>query len=129
MRFIGNKEKLLNNIYQTVTSTGIKGGLFCDFFSGTSNVGRFFKQKGFQIISSDLLYSSFVLQKAYIENNDEPKFDKLLKKIKPEKSTLFSKPLDSVLEHLNNLKGIKGFIYKNYTEEGTANRKFFSVEN
>jgi adenine-specific DNA-methyltransferase len=53
MRFIGNKEKLVENIYNVVLDTGLQSGIFCDFFSGTSNVGRYFKQKGFSIISSD----------------------------------------------------------------------------
>jgi len=132
MRFIGNKEKLLDLIYATVASTGVKDGTFCDFFSGTSNVGRYFKEKGFKVISSDILYFSYVLQKAYIENNDEPKFSKLLKTIETPDNALFSSPFDKVRNYLNNIKGIKGFIYKNYTEEGTAKkhkRKYFSVEN
>lgn len=132
MRFIGNKEKLLDLIYATVASTGVKDGTFCDFFSGTSNVGRFFKEKGFRVISSDILYFSYVLQKAYIENNEEPKFKKLLKTLKTSDDALFSSPFNKIRNYLNKLKGIKGFIYKNYTEEGTAKkhkRKYFSVEN
>lgn len=133
MRFIGNKEKLLDRIYQAVSLTGVTRGVFCDFFSGTSNVGRYFKEKGFEIISSDLLYFSYVLQKAYIENNGEPEFKKLLKKIGTSKNGLLNSPFNTVREYLNNLKGKKGFIYKNYTEEGTAKqkfiRKYFIVEN
>ncbi len=133
MRFIGNKEKLLDRIFEAVSTTGIKGGTFCDFFSGTSNVGRFFKEKGFKVISSDLLYFSYVLQKAYIENNGEPEFKKLLKTISAPSNSLFSSPFDSVRNYLNSLKGIKGFIYKNYTEEGTQEqeykRKYFISEN
>ena len=133
MRFIGNKEKLLERIYQAVLSIGVRGGVFCDFFSGTSNVGRFFKEKGFKIISSDLLYFSYVLQKAYISNNEEPKFKKLLKTIGKSDSSLFSSPSESVRNYLNSLEGISGFIYKNYTEEGTKNqkhkRKYFTAKN
>lgn len=133
MRFIGNKEKLLDKIHKTVLSTGITEGSFCDFFSGTSNVGRFFKERGFEITSSDLLYFSYVLQKAYIENNGEPEFKKLLNKIGKKSSSLFSSPFDMVREHLNNLKGTEGFVYKNYTEEGTKGsrftRKYFTSEN
>ena len=125
MRFIGNKEKLLNNIYDTSTNfSGLKEGTFFDFFSGTGNVGKFFKEKGFQIISSDLLYFSFILQKAYIVNNKKPTFSKLIDKIPQEKDRLFSDPLDIVLDYLNSLKGMNGFIYKNYTEEGTKNNEF-----
>jgi adenine-specific DNA-methyltransferase len=133
MRFIGNKEKLLESIYEVTLSTGIRSGKFCDFFSGTSNVGRYFKEKGFEIVSSDLLYFSYVLQKAYVENNSEPDFKKLLKITGATKKSLFASPFDSVREHLNNIKGIKGFIYKNYTDEGTKNsdfsRKYFTPEN
>lgn len=133
MRFIGNKEKLLERIYQTVLSTSITSGVFCDFFSGTSNVGRFFKEKGFEIISSDLLYFSYVLQKAYIENNGEPEFKKLINTIEMPSNGLFSSSFDRIKDYLDNLKGVDGFIYKNYTEEGTANqkhkRKYFTSEN
>ncbi|MCX6739506.1 MAG: DNA adenine methylase [Candidatus Parcubacteria bacterium] len=133
MRFIGNKEKLLESIYEVTLSTGIQSGKFCDFFSGTSNVGRFFKEKGFEIVSSDLLYFSYVLQKAYVENNSEPDFKKLLKITGTSKKSLFASPFDSVREHLNSIKGVKGFIYKNYTDEGTKNsdfsRKYFTPEN
>jgi len=133
MRFIGNKEKLLENIYEVICSTGIKNGVFCDFFSGTSNVGRYFKEKGFQIISSDVLYFSYALQEAYIRNNKEPNFSKLSKIITVLRTALFMSPLDEVREYLNNLKGINGFIYKNYTPEGTSNqeyqRKYFTGSN
>lgn len=134
MRFIGNKEKLLEEIYRTVASTGIKSGTFCDFFSGTSNVGRYFKEKGFEIISSDFLYFSYVLQKAYIENNAAPSFKKLLSSIEVKNSTLFSlTPSELVRTYLNHLSGVEGFVYKNYTEEGTKElkspRKYFIGEN
>lgn len=123
MRFIGNKENLLDSIYQAVVSTGINSGVFCDFFSGTANVGRFFKKKGFKIISSDLLYFSYVLQEAYIKNNSEPLFNKLLTEIKPEKTALLMSPLEMVCSYLNDLDGEKGFIYNNYTIEGTAEKE------
>ncbi len=134
MRFIGNKEKLVDKIYGAVTDLGFQGGIFCDFFSGTSNVGRYFKQKGYTIVSSDLLYFSYVLQRAYIQNNSEAKFSKLLKQIQNLGSnTLFTSPLEKVISYLNDLSGVEGFVYKNYTEEGTVNqkyvRKYFTGEN
>lgn len=133
MRFIGNKEKLVDTIYQVAQSKNINQGTFCDFFSGTSNVGRHFKEKGFKIISSDLLYFSYVLQRAYITNNGEPKFAKLQAQISTPSSSLFASPFELIRNHLNSLKGIEGFIYKNYTEEGTAKeshkRKYFTAQN
>ncbi len=133
MRFIGNKEKLLNSIFATVVSSGIEQGIFCDFFSGTSTVGRFFKEKGFSIISSDMLYFSYVLQRAYIATNTQPTFHKLLPELKLSSAVLFSTPFDLVRVYLSSLAGRKGFIYRHYTEEGTSGsgvtRKYFSAEN
>ena len=90
MRFIGNKERLVDWIYSVVQKHNINGNVFFDFFAGTSNVGKFFKRKGYQIISSDLLYFSFVLQKAYIQNNEIPKFEKLLNNIEIKSDFLLS---------------------------------------
>lgn len=134
MRFIGNKEKLLDNIYHVIEKyTDVKSGVFCDFFSGTANVGRYFKDKGFKIISSDILYFSYILQKAYIENNTEPEFTKLLKKVPISQNTIPISSFNTVREYLNSLNGQKGFIYKNYTEDGTKGgehiRKYFLSEN
>lgn len=69
MRYIGNKENLLDKIYQVMQSKNIQGNSFFDFFSGTTSVSRFFKKLDYQIFSSDLLYFSYVLQKAYVSNN------------------------------------------------------------
>lgn len=69
MRYIGNKENLLDKIYQVMQSKNIKGNSFFDFFSGTTSVSRFFKKLDYQIYSSDLLYFSYVLQRTYIHNN------------------------------------------------------------
>ena len=68
MRYIGNKTNLLNNINQVIKEncTGNER-VFCDLFSGTSSVARFFKTR-YKIISNDILYLSYVLQKATILN-------------------------------------------------------------
>lgn len=133
MRFIGNKENLTDKIYQVMRDKGIKGNSFFDVFSGTTSVARYFKKLNYQIFSSDLLYFSYILQQAYIANNEEPSFEKLLNKIKTSNKSLFPFPLMSVIEYLNQIKPIKGFIYENYTPTGTANlnqpRMYFSDEN
>lgn len=133
MRFIGNKEKLVEKIFQTMKSRGISGDSFFDFFAGTANVGKYFKKLDYQIYSSDLLYFSYVLQMAYIVNNEEPKFAKLLNKIDVKSQQLIALPLTLVIEYLNHLEPIEGFIYKNYTPSGTSSlkqpRMYFSDKN
>ncbi|MDR3273591.1 MAG: DNA adenine methylase [Flavobacteriaceae bacterium] len=127
MRFIGNKENLVEKIYQKMIERNISGNSFFDFFAGTTNVGRFFKKKNFQVFSSDLLYFSYVLQKAYIANNQELNFEELLKGIDFKTQSLFSTPLQKIVDFLNQIPDKQGFIYENYTPAG--NRMYYSEEN
>ncbi|MGI9558130.1 MAG: DNA adenine methylase [Thermodesulfobacteriota bacterium] len=138
MRFIGCKENLLGFIEGFIKQKDIKKGVFCDLFSGTGSVAKHFKKLGYKIISCDILFFSYVLQKVYIEQNKYPNFTRLLKhlKIKPIAKTLFakeSKNASEVIKYLNQLEGVGGFIYTNYSPEGTTDkiysRKYFTGEN
>jgi adenine-specific DNA-methyltransferase len=77
MRFIGNKTNLLENIREVVEQNcGNDNEIFCDIFSGTGSVSRYFKN-GYKIISNDLLYCAHVLSAATVDCNTVPKFEKL----------------------------------------------------
>ncbi len=133
MRFIGNKEKLVDWIYSTIQSNNIKEEFFFDFFSGTSNVGKIFKEKGYKIVSSDLLYFSYVLQRAYLVNNKIPQFKRLLAEISINSNLLFASNFELVIEFLNHIPPKEGFIYDNYSSGGTKKlsqpRMFFIDDN
>lgn len=135
MRYIGNKENIINKIYNILLDNNVEGEKFFDFFSGTTNVARFYKDLGYTVESSDVMYMSYCLQKAYIENNEEPQFKKIIQTL-PQQSMgykLFASPLDTVVDYLNQIPDVKGFIYNNYTPEGTKEleqpRMYFSNEN
>ncbi len=133
MRYIGNKENLLDKIYQVMQSKNIQGNSFFDFFAGTTSVGRFFKKLNYQIYSSDLMYFSYVLQRAYLTNNQELNFEKLLSNLNFQSTALFTSPLHIVVEYLNQIEPVEGFISKNYTPFGTSEleipRMYYSDEN
>lgn len=125
MNYIGSKLSILNYIDETIQDfTKIKENniIFCDIFAGTSSVGKHFKKKGYNIISNDIQYYSYVNAKHYIENNEKITF-----------KNLKNQGIEDVFEYLNNLKDKKGFIYQNYTIKGTKNqeyeRKYFTEEN
>ena len=124
MNYIGSKFSILDFIDDTVNDfvkpkdTNI---VLCDIFSGTGTVGKYFKKKGYNIISNDIQYYSYITAKHFIENNKEITFDNLKKEnIEP-------------FSYLNNLEGTKGFIYDNYSLEGTIGkeyeRQYFSDDN
>lgn len=76
MRFIGSKILLLKDIQILIEKKVSNAHSFCDIFSGTSCVGRYFK-KWFEAYSNDLLYFSYILQKGTIENDRVPYFENL----------------------------------------------------
>lgn len=114
MNYIGSKHKLSDfiksTIYQTV-GNDLSTKIFCDLFAGTGIVGRNFKTEVKKIISNDLEYYSYVLNKNYIEN-----YLPIAKK-------------DKIIEDLNQLQGKEGFIYKNYCINSNSERQYFSSEN
>jgi len=87
MRFIGCKIQLLDNIKEIVDRHVSGAKSFCDIFSGTAVVARYFKQ-WYEVYSNDFLYFSYCLQKATIENPSVPSFNTLMK------ATGISNPVD-----------------------------------
>lgn len=113
MNYIGSKHKLSDFIKQSVYSVvgeNLSQKVFCDLFAGTGIVGRNFKTKVKQVISNDIEYYSFVLNRNYIENHHAFEYKHLI-------------------DELNNLNGIKGFVFNEYSENGNAKRQYFSENN
>ena len=115
MRFIGSKRLLLKNIEYAINQNvkeGEKINTFCDIFSGTTIVSQYFKSK-YKIISNDLLYFSYCLQKSYLEINKKPKFKNLNINLEIE-------------DYLNKSDQFKeGFIYKNLFSWRNRKKKIF----
>lgn len=79
MRFIGSKTLLLDQIKHVIDEKVPEAKSFCDICSGTATVARHFKQ-WYQVYSNDLLYFSYVLQRATVENDSIPEFTRLREK-------------------------------------------------
>jgi adenine-specific DNA-methyltransferase len=113
MNYIGSKYKLSSFIKNTIHSAAGKDlskKVFCDLFAGTGIIGRVFKKDVSKVISNDIEYYSFVLNKNYIENHKKLDFKDFLDK-------------------LNKIKPQKGFIYNNYCIGSDSGRKYFTDEN
>lgn len=119
MRYIGSKANLLKNIESCISANiHVKQKTFCDIFSGTGVVARYFKPQ-YEIVSNDALFFSYVIQKSFIENNDVPDFSKLQRTVK--------NPFD----YLENavLPNGNGFVEEQYSPSGKAGRMYFTSEN
>lgn len=121
MRYIGSKVNLLKEIENIINmKVNDDSEVFCDIFSGTGTVGAYFK-KDFTIKSNDILYFSHVIQKAKIELNHIPKFNKLKKQ-----------GIIDPLDYLENTEyEIKNnyFVTMNYSPYKRNDRMYFTVEN
>jgi len=134
MNYIGSKLSLLEFLEESINKVVDKNcDTFCDLFAGTGIVGSYFKRKGYKIIANDIQYYSYVLNRHYIGNHRELKFAKLTKEIPNLKSIDIKNKKNFVCNYLSDLKGVKGFIYKNYCLGGSKNqiepRQYFSDEN
>lgn len=125
MRFIGSKTNLLKNIDMVISeNTTGNENIFCDIFSGTGAVARYFKPR-YEVHSNDLLHFSYVIQKATVENNIKPSFSKL-------KNIGIGDPfkfLEETQIQILNYNDNNYFITKNYTPHDCCERMYVSNKN
>lgn len=68
-RYIGNKTKLLEDIFECVPSKYIPDNtVVADLFAGTGTVASFFAKKGYKTIINDTLYSNYVAYMAWLSD-------------------------------------------------------------
>ena len=119
MKYIGNKTRLLNFIESSMIENKIRfNGTFCDIFGGTGSVGRYFKEKGFKVISNDFMTYSYIIQYVSVYLNQMPRFD-----------NLGLGNAEAVIQYLNNLEPIEGYVFQNYAPSGVYGRQYFSDVN
>ncbi len=113
MNYIGSKHKLSEFIKQSiykVVGENLSDKIFCDLFAGTGIIGRNFKTEVKQVISNDFEYYSYVLNRNYIGNSKKFEYQHLI-------------------DELNDIEPIEAFIFNEYSENGEAQRQYFSENN
>lgn len=132
MRFIGSKERLVSIIGKILRKRFGEGSLVGDLFCGTGTVSAFLKRMGYRVIANDNLFFCTLMAHAMLLISEEPEFSGL-RNLTSTRTKLLVSPYDNVLEYLNRLPPIKGFIYNNYSQEGTKGqeneRNYFTGEN
>lgn len=115
MNYIGSKYSLLSFISNTITNVvgdDLSDKVFCDIFAGTGIVGRTFKPMVKKVISNDLEYYSYVLNRNYLGISDDI----------PNK--------EDYIRQLNDIPLVDdGFIFQNYCLGSGSNRQYFSDNN
>lgn len=120
MRYIGGKSLMLDNIHDIIHNNTSNVRTIIDIFSGTGIVAQSLKAKGYCVISNDILYFSYALNKGSLEQN-EP----------------VTNEVRELILHLNNLSTNNSpwfdidsaFIYQNYSPHDNCERMYFQCEN
>jgi adenine-specific DNA-methyltransferase len=76
-KYLGNKRVLLKCIHDFVKKNCVDSKSICDIFSGTTNTGRFFNNKGYQVFSNDINRFSYIIGRCYFGFNTYPTFSNL----------------------------------------------------
>ena len=120
MKYIGNKTRLLDFIWESAVASHIPAeGTFIDAFGGTGAVGRHFKEHGFRTISNDLMTYSYIAQYVTVCINQMPDFH-----------NISDNGIDGVLAVLNDEKlQQEGYVFTNFAPSGDFHRQYFSDDN
>ena len=120
MRFIGGKTLIIPYILELIKEKTIDVKSISDVFAGSGVVSREFKNLGYDVISNDLMYFSYVLLRGTVGINSKLEF----------KNLGISDPI-AYLNNLNlenmNLDLANCFICQNYSPNG--GRMYFTEEN
>lgn len=111
MNYIGSKHSLMGFLTETIEKVAGDNTdrVFADLFAGTGVVGKNFKEKGYQVLSNDIQYYSYILNRHLIENYP---------------------PIEvKMLDYLNSLAGVEGFIFQNYCAGSGSGRNYFTDGN
>lgn len=111
---------MLDNIQSVIDQCTQNVHVFTDIFAGTGTVSKYFKENGYSVLSNDILYFSYVLNKGTLEMNNP-----------------ITAELREIIAHLNNLSKENSpwfdidtaFIYQNYSPHGECERMYFQCDN
>lgn len=151
MRYLGNKTRLLPEIERAAGRLDFSRGTMVDLFAGSGVVSRFFRGRGNRVLSNDLMASSHLFQKLYLEWEAAPQFESLRRELDLPKCRIrhdseSGRRRQSEGETLNDLPGnwqatesllafmmteiepVEGVTYRQYSPGGASGRAYFRPE-
>lgn len=134
IEFLGHKLSLLPFIVTTIEKESGGPCDIADLFCGTGAVTSELKRHGYRVIANDHLAWCSTFAEAILINSEDPKFEGVISvdgSCRP--PTLMPTPYDTVLEYLNRVEPMEGFIYRNYSPASGrlsgSERMYFTEEN
>ncbi len=70
-KYLGSKFRLLDFLKETILSRAGRFEVFADLFAGTGIVGKCFNNRDCRVIANDLLYSNYVVNRAFLTSRGD----------------------------------------------------------
>jgi adenine-specific DNA-methyltransferase len=77
VRYLGGKSLLAPAIYELTQQVAPRADAVTDLFTGSGALSDYFKRRGFQVTTNDLLYFSYAISRGSLALNKAPTFDLL----------------------------------------------------
>jgi adenine-specific DNA-methyltransferase len=106
-RYIGNKTRIVHTLLEEIRTVAPKGGTVSDLMCGTAAVCEALKCAGYRVIASDLMTFAYCHAWVRLKLAAPPKF-----------ASLDLKSYWDVLRFLNELKGVRGYFFREYAPGG-----------
>jgi len=112
LNYIGSKHTLSPLLIKIIDEeiSHLNEKSFLDMFSGTGSIAFRFQDLTLNCAANDLEFYSFVINFALIKCS-------------------YSTKLQTILDECNELEGVEGLVYNNYSQNDNCNRMFFTSYN
>ena len=100
-KYLGSKNRLIDFITSTILSQVGQIEVFADLFAGTGVVGTAFRAHSSKVIANDLLYSNYVVNRAFLTSTEnDVDLDRVAE----------------LVEELNRCRPVHGYAHANYSD-------------
>lgn len=127
IEFLGNKRQLKDFLVAGISEHTANCVTCMDLFSGSGNASKILKSMGFHVMANDFLFFSTQLTKAVLMNHEAPAFEGI------DFISNTDNRYAEILNYLNTLPGIDGYIYSHYSPASLENdgvaRMYFTEDN
>jgi adenine-specific DNA methylase/DNA modification methylase len=100
-KYLGSKNRLIDFLTGTILSKVGEIDVFADLFAGTGVVGAAFRAHSSKVIANDLLYSNYVVNRAFLTSTEK---DVDLDRVA------------ELIEELNRCQPVCGYAHANYSD-------------
>ena len=133
-RYIGSKDKLSDIIISEIRRINYKTETVIDLMAGTGLMSLALRENNFKVVANDVMTYSYHHLHLHLLLSKAPDFTKISSIVKNQNLDNKKSNYTLILDHLNNVKPIKGYFFNEFSPEGnpinaSKPRKYYTAEN